>query len=538
MERTGAASVLLVAKDQLAHATVALWRTRVVLIFTFGMPLVWLILVGLLAGNDAVGEDGLRVMQFAAPTAIAMGTFFATMPPVAISVAEAREKRVLKRVRGTPLPAWCYFFGQIGASFVFATASLVVTLLVSVTLYGVRLQQGTLVATTVTLLVGLVSFSALGLAIGCLSRSAAIAEAAAIGAAVVLSFISGLFLMGAALPPWLDRVASAFPLKPYASLLQDQFNPFLQDSWDPAALAVLGAWGLLGAIVSLRAFRWDVSRPHATSRHVPAVPGRKQPARWAPAIVTRRPSPISLISQQTTASLRVVWRRPGEIFFSLAMPIALFALLVTTQGNGALPNGQPVSLSTAASMVTWGAGVAAFMNLAESVARARDTRVLKRVRGTPLPAQAYLAGKALASLALVLILLLGILTLAAVAYGLRISVAGLALGLVVVLVGTGSLAACGFLLAAVVPTARAVGAVGLLLLFLLSFFSDVFVTAGPDWMGTVGAFFPLKHLQNGLATAWHSDGADVPWLNIVVLTLWGVIAAGLAVRLFRWEPAA
>lgn len=537
VERVSAVNVLVIARDQLAHATVALWRTQVVLIFTFAMPLVWLILIGILAGNDAVGDDGVRVMQFAAPTAIAMGTFFATMPPIAISVAEARQNRVLKRVRGTPLPAWCYFFGQVGAACAFAIASLVVTLIISVTVYGVRLRGDTLLATTVTLILGIAAFSAVGLAIGSISRSAAIAEAVAIGAAVVLSFISGLFLVGASLPPWLDQLASAFPLKPYAVLLQDQFNPYLESSWDPAALSVIAAWGVLGTLVSLRAFRWDAHRPTrvaGASRNRLRNPVVYTPS--APIITTRRSSSLSLIVLSAAAALRVVMRRPGDVFFSIAMPIGLFALLVTTQGNGTYPNGQPVALATAASMVTWGAGVGAFMNLAESVARARDTRLLKRSRSTPLPAQDYLAGKAIAGLVIAIVLLIGILALGAIAYQLRIGVAGLALGVVIVLIGTGSLAACGFLLAAVVPSARAVGAVGLILLFALSFFSDVFINAGPEWMGTVGSIFPLKHFQNGLATAWASDGSDVPWLNILVLTVWGILAAALAIRFFRWEP--
>ncbi|MET0934024.1 MAG: ABC transporter permease [Mycetocola sp.] len=536
-ERRVGTNLLVVARDQLAHATVALWRTQVVLIFTFAMPLVWLILIGLLAGNEAVGDDGVRVMQFAAPTAIAMGTFFATMPPLAISVAEARENRILKRIRGTPLPAWCYFFGQVGASFVFAIGSLAVTVLVSVTVYGVRLQGETLLETSVTVVVGLAAFSAIGLAIGSLSRSASIAEAVSIGSAVVLSFISGLFLVGAALPSWLDGLASVFPLKPYAELLRDQFNPYLHGGWDPAALAVIGAWALLGALVSVRAFRWEAhrsGRPAVLSERTPDSSDLK--GHLSQAVTTRRPSPLSLIALQGGAALRVVIRRPGDVFFSLVMPVGLFALLVSTQGNGTLPNGQPLALATAASMVTWGAGVAAFMNLAEGVARARDTRLLKRLRSTPLPAQDYLAGKAIAGLVVVTVLVIGILILAAVAYGLQIGFTGLALGAAIVVLGVGCLSACGFLLAAIVPSARAVGAVGLILLFVLSFFSDVFITAGPDWMGTVGAVFPLKHLQNGLATAWESNGSEIPWLNILVLSVWGIVAAVLAVRLFRWEP--
>jgi ABC-type multidrug transport system permease subunit len=532
-----------IARGQLAHALVALWRTQVVLIFTFAMPLVWLILIGLLAGNDAVGEDGVRIMQFAAPTAIAMGTFFATMPPVAISIAEARESGVLKRLRGTPLPAWGYFFGQIGAAAVFALGALVVTLLLSIALYQVRIRPETLPATAVTLVIGVATFCALGLAIGSLSRSASIAEAAAIGAAVVLSFISGLFLVGATLPPWLDTLADFFPLKPYANSLQNQFNPFLDgQGWNLQDLAVIAAWGVAGALVSLRAFRWEsrqLHRGHPQPRtgSTAAEAGRPSAAEDLHTTTVRRPSAGALVTRQAGAALRGVWRRPGDIFFSLVMPVGLYALLVTVQPAETLPNGQPVAIAFAASMVTWGAGVTLFMNLAESVARARDTLLLKRMRGTPIPTAHYLLARTVAGLAVTIVILGAILVLGAVAYDLRIGPAGLLLGLGILILGALSLAACGFLLTALVPSARAVGAVGLVILFLLAFFSDVFINTGPDWMGIVGSAFPLKHLQNGLTAAWDPSGPQVPWVNILALCVWAAAATALAVPRFRWEPA-
>jgi ABC-type multidrug transport system permease subunit len=529
------------ARDQLVHATVALWRTQVVLIFTFAMPLVWLVLVGILAGNDAVGDDGVRIMQFAAPTAIAMGTFFATMPPVAISVAQARESGVLKRIRGTPLPAWAFLFGQIGAAIVFALAALVVTLAISVVVYQVRLRPETLLASAVTLLLGMVTFSAIGLAIGSVSRTVAMAEAAAIGAAVALSFISGLFLVGATLPSWLDTLADYLPLKPYANSLQDQFNPFLEGSgWDLAHLAVLAAWCLAGVLVSLRAFRWERHRPRAARAAPASVPASSTTAPRTdglPVSTVRRPSSAALVTRQAGAALRGTWRRPGDIFFALAIPAGLYALLVAVQPADPSADGQPIAMVTAASMVTWGVGVTMFMNLAESVAGARDSGLLKRMRGTPIPAGHYLAGRTIAGLVLSVVILVVIVALGAVAFDLRIGAAGLLLGLGILLLGASTLAACGFLLTTLLPSARAVGAVGLVILFFLAFFSDVFITSGPEWMTTVGAFFPLKHLQNGLVAAWDPSGPQVPWLNIAVLALWGAAAAVLAVRRFRWEPA-
>lgn len=533
-------SAASMARAQLVHAVLALWRTQVVLIFTFVMPLLWLFVLGLLAGNDAVGPDGVRVMQFAAPIAIAMGTFFATLPPVAIAVAEARETGVLKRLRGTPLPAWVYFFGQIGAALLFALGSLLVTVLLSVLLYEVRLRMETLLATAVTLVLGTTTFAAVGLAIGSLSRTASIAEAASIGSAVVLSFISGLFFVGAVLPAWLDTVASVFPLKPYTDSLRGQFDPYLPGGgWHPAELAVIATWLVAGTLVSLAAFRWDRYRaPSAGPAHRrPALPTPRTsggPARERlDAVAVRRPSALALLAGQSRAALRGAARRPGDVFFSVVMPVGLFALLVTVQPGDTLADGRPAALVIGASMVTWGAGVALFMNLAEGVARARDTGLLKRLRGTPLPVLAYLAGRAVAGFTLTLVILAAILLLGAVAYGLRIGPAGLLPGLVVLLVGALSLAACGFLLTTLVPSARAVGTVGLAVLFLLSFFSDVFLNDGPAWMDTVGSLFPLKHLQNGLVAAWDASGSTTPWLDLLVLAGWAAAAGGLAVSRFR-----
>ncbi|WP_394251730.1 ABC transporter permease [Arthrobacter pityocampae] len=552
-------SAAAMARDQLVHAVLALWRTQVVLIFTFVMPLLWLLLLGLLAGNDAVGRDGVRVMQFATPTAIAMGTFFATLPPVAISVAEARETGVLKRLHGTPLPAWGYFVGRIGAALLFALGALVVTVLLSVLLYEVRLRTETLPATAVTLVLGTTAFSAGGLAIGSLSRTASVAEAASIGSAVVLSFISGLFFVGATLPAWLDTVASVFPLKPYADALRDQFNPYLPGGgWDPAGLAVIAAWLVAGTVIGLGTFRWERYRsrsagpaqrqpvrptppgaPPSSSSSAPpssagAPPAGQAPRRRAP---VRRPSALAVLAGQSRAALRGAARRPGDVFFSVVMPVGLFSLLVTVQPGDTLADGRPAALVIGASMVTWGAGVALFMNLPEGVARARDTGLLKRMRGTPLPVPGYLAGRAVAGFVLSLVILAAILLLGAAAYGLRVGPAGLLLGLVVLLVGALSLAACGLLLTTLVPSARAVGTVGLAVLFLLSFFSEVFLIDGPDWMATVRSLFPLKHLQNGLAAAWEGAAAPVPWLDLLVLAVWATAAGALAVRRFRWQPA-
>ena len=256
--RRGRPSAVRLATDQIGYAVLELWRSRVVAIFTFLVPLTWLLLFGVLAGNDAVDEEtGVRVMQFVAPTAGVMGVLYATLPPVAITVSLAREQGVLKRLRGTPVPAWAYLAGRIGGAVVFALASFTAMLAAGVLLYDVRIIGRTLPATAVTVVVAIACFTALGLAVAELAPSAAVAQGGAIAAAVVLGMISGVMFYGD-LPAAVDRVAAVLPLGPLHEALQDQFNPFRTGAgWDVGALATMVAWGLAGAVVAARAFRWD-----------------------------------------------------------------------------------------------------------------------------------------------------------------------------------------------------------------------------------------------------------------------------------------
>jgi ABC-2 type transport system permease protein len=77
-------------------------------------------------------------------------------------------------------------------------------------------------------------------------------------AALPLTFISGIFIPGTLIPHWLQHVSVVFPVRPLAQGLLD---PYLahggRGPWDPAGLVVLAAWGVAGAIVAVRRFRWS-----------------------------------------------------------------------------------------------------------------------------------------------------------------------------------------------------------------------------------------------------------------------------------------
>lgn len=536
-------STAVLLRDEIGYALRDLWRSRIVFVFTFLFPLTWLVVLGLVVGNATVdGGTGVRMMQFVTPTAAVMGVLYATLPTVASSLADARERGVLKRVRGTPLPTWVYLTGRMGASVVLALGSLVTMLVVGVLAYDVQVIWRTMPATLVTSVVAIACFSAAGLAVAAVARSAVVAQAASMAAAVVLGFISGVLIVGD-LPTWTDRVASVFPLRAYNEAVKAQFDPFGSGAgWDPGTLLMLAAWTVAAGAIAVRFFRWDPA-PAGRKRTAPValvVPPSPEPVLAAPATVAPavvpRPSWAGMLLSQIRWATRAALRDPGWVFFAIAMPVGLYALMASVIPEEAPSvTGAPITLEIAAGMTAWGAAVTAFISMPEAVAVARDRGVLKRLRGTPLRPALYLAGRTVSALWIALLTGALVLVVGLLAFGLEISWTGLPLAAGMLLLGTTAMAACGLALTGLLPSSKALTAVGLVVLLPLAFFSDVFaISQVPEWMGTVGSFLPLKHMANSVSLALDPAGPSFEWLSLAVMSAWLLGAGMLAMRTFRW----
>jgi ABC-type multidrug transport system permease subunit len=225
------------------------------------------------------------------------------------------------------------------------------------------------------------------------------------------------------------------------------------------------------------------------------------------------------------------------MFFAVAMPAALYAFIMTIDYPERVgPDRVPVGLYSAAGMIAWGAAFTAFINLPQAVATARDRGLLKRLRGTPLTPAVYLLARTVSALWIAVLTGALVVAIGLVFFDLSIAWAGIAVAVGVLLLGTLALGACGFALAAVVPNAKAMGAIGLGILLPMAFFSDVFVSEGaPAWMGTVGSIGPMKHLADSLTAALDPAGPTVSWTSIAVLTAWLLAAGVVAARTFRWD---
>jgi ABC-2 type transport system permease protein len=229
---------------------------------------------------------------------------------------------------------------------------------------------------------------------------------------------------------------------------------------------------------------------------------------------------------------RMFWRNPTAAFFNFFLPLLFLALF------GAIFGGDQETLDV---IVPGIAGMSimstTFSALAMNMTFLREQGVLKRMRGTPLPSGAYLAGIAAnavtnAAIQIALVVLAG-----RVFFGLGWPEDWIEL-LVFVVAGVVCLAALGVAWSHVIPNFDAAPAYVNIVFLPAIFISGVFydVENTPAFLRDIAQALPLTHLIDGLSAAMVSGRGLADNLSaLAVIGVWAAIGTVLAVRGFSWE---
>ena len=262
---------------QIRYQNKIFWRTPIAAFFTLVFPLMFLVLFAALFGNDEIEALGVTTAQFYAPALAVFGAASATYTNLATSTSIARDEGILKRVRGTPLPPWVYIAGRVGSALWIATLAVVLMMSVGVAFYGVEIVGRTFLAAVISFAVGAAAFAALGLLVAALIPTGDTAPAVTNATLLPIAFVSDVFIPIEDPPVWLETLGNIFPLKHFVRAFGDAFHPALTGNgfaWTGEEfseltgtgeyaiglhLVVMAAWGIVGAFLAVRYFRWDPS---------------------------------------------------------------------------------------------------------------------------------------------------------------------------------------------------------------------------------------------------------------------------------------
>jgi ABC-2 type transport system permease protein len=247
---------LLLALGQIRYQLVVLLRSPLGFFLSIVIPVLLLVSLNVIAPGESVGS--LPYAQWLTPAMCAFCLLNACYVVAIISIVLAREDGILKRLRGTPLPAWTYLLGRWGSAFVTSTIACAIIIATAVVFFNVSIiwhAVGYFIAAT---LLGMVCFFLVGAAVTTLVPKSETALPVAFGTMLPLAFVSGVFFAPSHPPPWLHYLALTFPAEPVAKAMEDSFDPATH-AWPmsvPGLLVVLG-WSLAAIVVIAVAFRWE-----------------------------------------------------------------------------------------------------------------------------------------------------------------------------------------------------------------------------------------------------------------------------------------
>lgn len=243
------------------------------------------------------------------------------------------------------------------------------------------------------------------------------------------------------------------------------------------------------------------------------------------------------LAKMTWNEMKLLWREPLAIFFSLAFPTLLLMIL------GSIPGFRepdknigglrfidlyvPIAIAFAMTML----GLQA---LPTALAIYREKGILRRMAVTPVGPARVLQAQMLTCL-LMAIGAVGMLVIVGrVAFAVPLPRQPFGFALAIVLCSA-ALFSIGLTIAALVPNGRAASAVGTLLFFPMMFFAGLWIprAAMPANLRGISDYTPLgagvQALQDAAAGTWPHP------LQLAVLAAYIVVFGIISSKVFRWE---
>jgi ABC-2 type transport system permease protein len=246
------------------------------------------------------------------------------------------------------------------------------------------------------------------------------------------------------------------------------------------------------------------------------------------------PNLAAVLSKTTWVELKLFFRDPAAAFFTLALPVLLLVL------NGAGGNDPDPAFGGAGAIDVLVPGYIALviatlglMQLPAVLAGYRERGVLRRLEATPIRPGVILVAQLLVQGLIATVGLIVLVVLGMSVFELRAPQAPWTV-LAAYLVAVLGFSAFGFVLAAVLPTARSTAAIASALYFPMIFLSGATWPREmlPGWAARIGDLLPLTYVVEAVKQPWIAGQADVFAMGVLAVMI--VAGTVLATRLFRW----
>jgi ABC-2 type transport system permease protein len=229
------------------------WRNPTAAFFSFILPLLFLFLFGAIFSGDQ------KTLDVIVPGILGMSVMSTTFNALAMNITFLREEGVLKRIHGTPLPPISYLGGVAANAVSNAAVQVVIVVLAGKLFFGIGWPKDWF-ELVLFCVVGVSTLAALGVAFSHIIPNFDAAPAYTNIVFLPVIFISGVFYDVDNAPQFLRDVAQVLPLTHIIDGVSAALVTGAPLSDHAGDLAVVAAWGVVGAVLAVRGFSWQSKR--------------------------------------------------------------------------------------------------------------------------------------------------------------------------------------------------------------------------------------------------------------------------------------
>ena len=236
-------------------------RNRQALFWALAFPLVFVFvfaMIGSFTGSvDTIGAvEDVDYADFVLPGIVLWGIMGNSVMGIAVALANYREKKILRRIKASPMKARTFFAAQVSAYLVLSLVQAAMLFGIGAPVMGVSIS-GNLPTIALLILVCNVVFLNLGFIVGAFSRTGA--AASGMGNVIVLPLVmfSGVFFSSELLPNLLENIMRFLPLAPMVEILRGVTLSDRPLTDFPMELGLIVAWIALTSLIATWVFKLE-----------------------------------------------------------------------------------------------------------------------------------------------------------------------------------------------------------------------------------------------------------------------------------------
>lgn len=225
------------------------------LIFGIGMPVGILLLIGMIAGEQTVSGLNYTFIQGAFASLITVGICATAFMGLPITLANYRDKKILKHFFVTPVSPMLLLMVQVCLGILTALFSAVIVSICSVFVFGYHME-GSVLLFILTFILVLVSMYSLGMIIASLCPNVKIANVVCTFVYFPMLFLSGATIPYEIFPKVIQNIANILPLTHGVKLLKNVSLGIYNEQMIVSVIFLLVVT-VIGCITSIKMFRWE-----------------------------------------------------------------------------------------------------------------------------------------------------------------------------------------------------------------------------------------------------------------------------------------